>query len=71
VNAVLDGDFQVHGVANLRVVDSSSFPIVPGFFITTSIYMVGLLAIHHPCWTDDLQISEKAADVIIAAANKH
>ncbi|KAG6828259.1 hypothetical protein H0H92_008602 [Tricholoma furcatifolium] len=50
-NAVLDGNFNVRGVNNLRVVDASSWPNVPGFFITTPTYM----------------ISEKAADVIIAA----
>ncbi|KAL0580776.1 hypothetical protein V5O48_001241 [Marasmius crinis-equi] len=48
-NAVLDGDFKVHGVGNLRVVDASSWPNVPGYFITTPTYM----------------ISEKAADVIL------
>ncbi|KAG6898779.1 hypothetical protein C0993_004276 [Termitomyces sp. T159_Od127] len=41
-NAVLDGDFKVRGVNNLRVVDLSSWP----------------------------NISEKAADVILAAARK-
>ncbi|KAJ7683685.1 hypothetical protein B0H17DRAFT_1204983 [Mycena rosella] len=51
-NAVLDGDFKVRGVENLRVVDISSWPAVPGWFVTTPTYM----------------ISEKAADVIIAAA---
>ncbi|KAF5371724.1 hypothetical protein D9758_003404 [Tetrapyrgos nigripes] len=51
-NAVLDGDFNVRGVNNLRVVDASTWKIVPGYFITTPIYM----------------ISEKAADVILAAA---
>jgi choline dehydrogenase len=49
-NAVLDGDFRVRGVRNLRVVDASVFPRIPGFFIVTSIYL----------------ISEKAADVILA-----
>jgi choline dehydrogenase len=48
--AVLDGDFRVRGVENLRVVDASVFPEIPGFFIVTSIYM----------------ISEKASDVILA-----
>ncbi|KAK1224800.1 hypothetical protein PQX77_012284 [Marasmius sp. AFHP31] len=52
VNAVLDGDFNVRGVKNLRVVDASSWPIVPGYFVTTPIYMM----------------SEKAADVILKAA---
>jgi choline dehydrogenase len=52
--AVLDGDFRVRGVKNLRVVDASVFPNIPGFFIVTSIYM----------------ISEKAAGVILAARRK-
>jgi choline dehydrogenase len=47
--SVLDGDFRVRGVKNLRVVDASVFPKIPGFFIVTSIYM----------------ISEKASDVIL------
>ncbi|KAF8069133.1 glucose-methanol-choline oxidoreductase, partial [Lyophyllum atratum] len=51
-NSVLDGNFKVRGVDRLRVVDASSWPNVPGFFITTPTYMM----------------SEKAADVIIAAA---
>ena len=49
--AVLDGDFRVRGVKNLRVVDASVFPRIPGLFILSSVYM----------------ISEKASDVIIAA----
>ena len=48
----MDGDFRVRGVQNLRVVDASVFPKIPGFFIVTPIYM----------------ISEKAADVILADA---
>ncbi|KAJ7859302.1 hypothetical protein B0H14DRAFT_3630110 [Mycena olivaceomarginata] len=52
LNAVLDGNFKVRGVDNLRVVDISSWPTIPGFFVTTPTYM----------------ISEKAADVITAAA---
>ncbi|KAJ6500686.1 alcohol oxidase [Mycena sanguinolenta] len=51
-NAVLDNDFRVHGVDQLRVVDLSSWPNVPGYFVTTPTYM----------------ISEKAADVIMSAA---
>ncbi|MEM7223797.1 MAG: GMC family oxidoreductase [Pseudomonadota bacterium] len=47
--AVLDGDFKVHGTKNLRVVDASVFPRIPGLFILASVYM----------------ISEKASDVII------
>lgn len=48
--AVVDSKFRVIGVENLRVVDSSVFPRIPGFFIVTPIYM----------------IAEKAADVILA-----
>lgn len=50
--AVLDSRFRVRGVENLRVVDASVFPKIPGFFIVTSIYM----------------ISEKASDVILEDA---
>ena len=46
---VVDSKFRVHGVNNLRVVDASIFPRIPGYFIVTSVYM----------------IAEKAADVII------
>ena len=46
---VVNGDFQVYGVENLRIIDASVFPRIPGFFIATSIYM----------------IAEKAADVIL------
>jgi choline dehydrogenase-like flavoprotein len=49
---VLDGDFRVHGVSGLRVVDASVFPRIPGFFVASAVYMVG----------------EKAADVILADA---
>ena len=51
---VVNGDFEVHGTKGLRVVDASIFPKIPGFFIVTSVYMIG----------------EKAADVISAAANR-
>lgn len=47
--AVLDSRFRVRGVRNLRVVDASVFPRIPGFFIVVPIYM----------------ISEKATDVIL------
>jgi choline dehydrogenase len=46
--AVLDSRFRVRGVKNLRVVDASVFPKIPGYFIVSAVYM----------------ISEKAADVI-------
>ena len=52
--AVVDSNFRVIGVQNLRIVDASVFPRIPGFFIVTPIYM----------------IAEKAADVIIADAKK-
>jgi choline dehydrogenase len=51
---VLDGDFRVHGVDGLRVVDASVFPRIPGFFIAAPIFM----------------IAEKAADVILADARR-
>lgn len=51
-NAVLDSQFRVRGVSNLRVVDASIFPEIPGIFIQAPIYIV----------------SEKAADVIINSA---
>jgi choline dehydrogenase len=54
VNAVLDSNFKVRGVDGLRVVDASVFPKIPGFYVAVPVYM----------------ISEKAADVIIAAAKK-
>ena len=50
--AVLDGDFRVRKTKNLRIVDASVFPHIPGTFIVLPIYM----------------ISEKAAAVIIADA---
>ncbi|KAK7002429.1 choline dehydrogenase [Favolaschia claudopus] len=52
--AVLDGDFKVRGVRNLRVVDASSMPEVFGYFPTTPLYLV----------------AEKAADVIIKATKR-
>jgi choline dehydrogenase len=50
--AVLDSQFRVYGTQNLRVVDASVFPRIPGFFIVSAVYMV----------------SEKASDVILAEA---
>ena len=46
--AVLDSRFRVRGTENLRVVDASVFPRIPGYFIVSAVYMV----------------SEKAADAI-------
>jgi len=51
---VVDSNFRVMGVQNLRIVDASVFPHIPGFFIVTPIYM----------------IAEKASDVILADAKK-
>ena len=51
VAAVLDNDFKVRGTTNLRVVDASIFPYIPGFFIVTPTYM----------------IAEKASEVILEA----
>lgn len=48
-NAVLDSKFRVRGTKNLRVVDASVFPSIPGVFITAPI----------------LVMSEKAADTIL------
>jgi choline dehydrogenase len=53
-NGVLDSNFRVHGTQGLRVVDASVFPRIPGFFIVSSIYMIG----------------EKAADVILSDARR-
>jgi len=49
---VVDGNFLVYGTNNLRVVDASVFPNIPGYYP-----MIPLL-----------MISEKASDVILAAA---
>lgn len=53
--AVLDSKFCVHGVRALRVVDASIFPIIPGYFIVTPVFMA----------------SEKAADVILGGAPEY
>ena len=53
-NGVLDSNFRVHGVQGLRVVDASVFPRIPGFFIVSSVYMIG----------------EKAADAILDDARR-
>ncbi|KAF2666624.1 alcohol oxidase [Microthyrium microscopicum] len=50
--AVLDNKFRVRGVRNLRVVDASAFPVVPGAFPVLPTYM----------------ISAKAAEDILAEA---
>jgi choline dehydrogenase-like flavoprotein len=50
--AVIDSKFKVHGVKNLRIVDASVFPRIPGYFILAPIFMV----------------SEKAADTLLEDA---
>jgi len=50
--AVVDSRFRVRGTRNLRVVDASVFPKIPGFFIVSAVYMV----------------SEKASEVIVEDA---
>jgi choline dehydrogenase len=50
--AVLDTNFKVRGIDGLRVVDASAFPKIPGTYLALPLYM----------------LSEKASDVIIAAA---
>jgi choline dehydrogenase len=37
--AVVGSDFRVHGTRNLRVVDASIFPRIPGFFLVTAVYV--------------------------------
>ena len=49
---VLDSAFRVHGTRQLRVVDASVFPRIPGFFVASAIYMV----------------AEKAAETILRDA---
>ncbi|HUU32511.1 MAG TPA: GMC family oxidoreductase, partial [Vicinamibacterales bacterium] len=51
---VLDSRFRVHGTTNLRVVDASVFPAIPGFFIASAVYMIG----------------EKAAEAILEDARR-
>jgi choline dehydrogenase len=52
--AVVDSKFRVYGTRNLRVVDASVFPRIPGYFVLIPIYMIG----------------EKASDVILAHAQR-
>jgi choline dehydrogenase-like flavoprotein len=51
---VVDSGFRVYGTQGLRIADASVFPRIPGFFIVTSVYMVG----------------EKASDVILEDAKR-
>jgi choline dehydrogenase len=52
---VVDSEFRVHGIRNLRIVDASIFPRIPGYFIVTAVYM----------------IAEKAADVLLEEMPRH
>ena len=47
--AVVDSNFKVHGTKNLRIVDASVFPRIPGYYVMIPIMM----------------ISERASDFII------
>ncbi len=38
--AVVDTRFKIHGTANVRVVDASVFPRIPGLFIVVPVYMI-------------------------------
>ena len=49
-DAVLDSKFRVQGVRDLRVVDASVLPQIPGYFLVSSVFMLG----------------EKAADTLLA-----
>ena len=60
--AVLDSKFRVRGVDNLRVVDASIFPDIPGVFIQSAIFMASEKA------ADDLITEAKAADKAAAEA---
>jgi choline dehydrogenase len=53
-NAVVDSKFKVFGTSNLRIVDASVFPRIPGYFIVSSVYAM----------------SERATDEILEAAGK-
>ena len=50
--AVLDSRLRVRGTQNLRVVDASVFPRIPGLFLVAPVYM----------------IAEKASDLILEDA---
>ena len=52
LGGVVDSKLRVYGTRNVRVVDASVFPAIPGYYIQTPVYM----------------ISEKAADVIVGGS---
>jgi choline dehydrogenase len=51
---VVNSEFAVHGTRNLRLVDASVFPRIPGLFLVSAVYM----------------IAEKAADSLLEAASR-
>ncbi len=53
-SGVLTSDFRVHGVQNVRVVDASVFPRIPGVFLASAVYLIG----------------EKAADDILNGSSR-
>ncbi len=53
-DAVVDSKFKVFGTKNLRIVDASVFPRIPGYFIVSSVYAM----------------SERASDEILEAAGR-
>ncbi|MFP5384458.1 MAG: GMC family oxidoreductase [Bacteriovoracia bacterium] len=53
--AVVDSEFLVRGTKNLRIVDASIFPKIPGLFIVVPIYMA----------------AEKASEVILKSSLRH
>jgi len=54
-HGVVDSKFRVYGVEGLRIVDTSVFPQIPGYFIVTPTFMIG----------------EKAADVLLADSESY
>lgn len=50
--SVVDHELRVHGARNLRVVDASVFPRIPGLFIAAAVYM----------------IAEKASDLLLTGS---
>jgi choline dehydrogenase len=58
--AVLDSRFRVWGTKNLRVVDASVFPKVPGFFIVLPLFMVSQKASEQII--KDAQAKDRAGD---------
>ncbi|KAJ7814002.1 hypothetical protein B0H14DRAFT_2376401 [Mycena olivaceomarginata] len=65
LNTVLDGTFKAQGVENRRVVDITSWPNVPGWFIMTPTYMVRYNSLcSEPCLNLP-QVSEKQQKLLL------